>query len=251
MIKLQFTLIISLIVLFALTKSMTLAQSQVIPDGQVDSHQTQPPPQGTPEEVKRAGTNQRKDPSPEGAPGGREPSGTRRGYCEETDTPFTPLLPVSESGFSGLTLTEHPTFWFYIPYQTSSISSGQFSLTYQEDNVIYWASFQLPETPGFVKVSIPKEAPSLANNQEYRWHFELTCTSTASSSEEKVWHRGVVQRVELADVETQLNTAGLLQRVNLYLANSIWYDASTELVEISDTPQAWRQLLQTPRIQYS
>ncbi|NEQ71571.1 MAG: DUF928 domain-containing protein [Symploca sp. SIO2D2] len=225
----------------ALTQEL-LPQSQ---QHQALAERPQPSQQGAPdEEVTTAGTNQRAQPSQDGAPDGREPSGTRRGYCEETDTPFTPLLPVSESGFSGLTITEHPTFWFYIPYQTSSISSGQFSLIDQEENEIYWASFQLPETPGFVKVSLPQQAPSLANNQEYHWHFELTCTSTASSSEEKVWHQGVVQRVELADVETQLNTAGLLQGVNLYIANNILYDASTELVEISDTPQAWRQLLQ-------
>ncbi|NES18096.1 MAG: DUF928 domain-containing protein [Symploca sp. SIO3E6] len=244
MMKWQFTFIISLIVLVDLTECLTLAQSQVIPEGQVNSHRPRPPHQGKPEGITIVGTNQRENPSRQGAPDKREPSGTRRGYCEETDTPFTPLLPVSESGFSGLTLNEHPTFWFYIPYQTSSVSSGQFSLIDQEDNEIYWMSFQLPETPGFVKVSIPQQVPPLVKNQEYRWHFELNCASTASSSEEKVWHQGVVQKVELTDVETQLNTTGLVQRVNLYIANSIWYDASTELVQIHDIPQAWRQLLQ-------
>jgi len=241
MIKWQFTFTISLMLMVALTQELLPKFQQ----NQALAERAQTPPNGAPDEGRTtAGTNQRTQPSQDGAPDGREPSGTRRGYCEETDTPFTPLLPVSESGFSGLTLTEHPTFWFYIPYQTSSINSGQFSIIDQEDNEIYWASFQLPETPGFVKVSLPQKAPSLVKNQEYRWHFELTCTSTPSSPKEKVWHQGVVQRVELADVETQLDTAGLLQRVNLYIENSILYDVSTELVEISDTPQAWRQLLQ-------
>ena len=241
MIKRQFTFIISLMVMVTLTQDLlhTSEQSEALADRPQPSHQ------GKPEEgVNTAGTNQRPQPSEEGAPEGRGESGTRSGYCEETDTPFTPLLPVSESGFSGLTLTEHPTFWFYIPYQTSSISSGQFSLIDLEDNEIYWISFQLPETPGFVKVSIPNQAKPLKKNQEYRWHFELNCASQASSSQEKVWHEGVVQKVELADLEAQLDTAGLVQRVNLYVENSIWYDASTELVQIRDTPQAWRQLLQ-------
>jgi len=255
MIKWQFTLIISLMVLVDLARCPKLAQSQARELQEINhanfwtrlAYLTPPAPSASPappEGVKKSGTNQRKDPSRQGAPDGRQPSGSRRGYCEETDTPFTPLLPVTASGFSGFTLTEHPSFWFYIPYQTSSVTSGQFSLMDHEDNEIYWTSFQLPETPGFVKVSIPKQAQPLAKNQEYRWHFQLDCASQASSPKEKVWHQGVVQRVELTDVETQLNTAGLVQQVNLYIENSIWYDASTELVQIHDTPQAWRQLLQ-------
>jgi hypothetical protein len=199
-----------------------------------------PPPEDRPPDRLPAGTDGK--PPVDGRPPEREPAGTR-GSCEKTDQPFTPLLPVSKSGFSGYTLTEHPTFWFYVPYKITSVTSGKFSLQDEEGNTFYRTSFKLPNTPGFVSVSVPTTEKPLEKNKTYNWKFTLSCASQDSEQPPQVWHMGTVQRVDMPALETQLKTANLEERTNLYIKNNIWYDASTDLAKVRESPQAWRNLL--------
>lgn len=173
----------------------------------------------------------------------RHPKSTR-GSCPKTYTPFTPLLPLTNSGFSGFTLTEYPTFVFYIPYKSSSISSGKFSLEDQDKNLIYQAKLNLPETPGFVSISLPQTIKPLEKNQEYRWYFRLYCPSQDPDEPNSVWHEGLIKRVDMPMIEDQLNTVtSLEERIKLYQDNNIWYDVSTDLAQIHDRPQVWQNLL--------
>jgi hypothetical protein len=208
--------------IFAITSCLDLAIAQLRPSVQADSKQQKPPVEGNPPEREQAGT---------------------RGPCEKTKIPFTPLLPTPTSGFSGLTLTGHPTFWFYIPYQTSSVSLGKFSLEDEENNTLYQTAFKLPKTPGFVSVSIPTTQKNLEKNKLYRWTFALYCASEDSSESPPVWHTGTVRRVDMPALETQLKTATLEERINLYVKNGIWYDVSTDLDKIHAVPKAWFNLL--------
>jgi hypothetical protein len=224
MFKLKLSLIIAAIgVLVDTTSRPLLARAHLSPSIQAASERPELPRRGIPD--------------------GRSPSGSRQGRCEDTVAPFTPLLPVSSSGFSSSTLTERPTFWFYIPYKPSSVSSGQFSLVDRQENEIYWIRFQLPRTPGFVGVNIPKTAKALEKNQEYRWYFQLDCASQASLPPEKVWYQGVVRRVDGMSLESRLKTARVEERINLYVQNSLWYDALSDLVQVHNLPQGWHNLL--------
>ena len=181
-------------------------------------------------------------PSGTGRPDDRSPGGTR-GPCEEaTGIPFTPLLPVNKSGFSGYTLTGHPTFWFYVPYKSKAIS-GKFSIEGAQKNPVYQTNLKLPETPGFVSVSLPNTEKPLEKNQAYRWTLALNCPSSDPSDYPKVWHTGTVQRIDMPALENQLKTAKLEERTKLYAANSIWYDAPSDAAKISDSSQAWLNLL--------
>ncbi len=208
--------------LLAITSCLNLAQAQLRPSVQADSNQRKPPVVGRPPE--------------------RKPTGTR-GPCEETNIPFTPLLPMPTSGFSGYTLNGHPTFWFYIPYKTSSVSLGKFSLEDGENNTLYRTAFKLPKTPGFVSVSIPTTQKDLEKNKLYRWTLTLSCASQDPIDSPKVWHTGTVQRVDMPALETQLKTATLDERINLYVKNGIWYDVSTDLAKIHAVPKVWFNLL--------
>lgn len=193
--------------------------------------------------ILQADSNQKKPPIP-GRPPEREPAGTR-GPCEETEASFTPLLPVSntENRFSGLTLSGHPTFWFYIPYKTNRVSSGKFSLEDSKGNSVYRTAFKLPSTPGFVSISIPTTEKSLETNKQYRWTFSLSCVSEDAWETPKVWHTGTVQRVDRPALATQAKTVLLEERINLYVKNNIWYDASTDLVKIKAVPETWLSLM--------
>jgi hypothetical protein len=247
MIKMKLALAIAL-ALIEITSCLEIAQAQLSPSLQGVSDLPRPPVDtDRPKERTSAGTNVSDPPQPpvDGSPPEREPAGTR-GSCENTTgTPFTPLLPVSKSGFSGYTLTEHPTFWFYIPYKTNSISSGSFSLEDEQKNTFYRTSVKLPNTPGFVSVSIPTTEKPLEKNKQYRWTFTLSCASQETSEPPKVWHTGTVQRVDMPALESQLKTATLEQRINLYVENGIWYDAPTDLAKSNERSQAWRNLLKS------
>lgn len=225
MIKVKLVLIISLVILVDLTTDLIPVQAQVTPSLQLATVPAKPPSRGTPPR--------------------RTPMGTR-GPCEETKLPFTPVLPVSESGFSGFTLAEYPTFWFYIPYNTNTVNSGRFVVEDQEENLIYRTEFKLPKTPGFVSISIPTTANPLEKGKQYNWTLVLNCASPDSQNSDQpnfVSHQGMIERVDMESLEAQLKTAPLAERLNLYIDNQIWYDATTELLQIRDVPPAWRNLL--------
>jgi hypothetical protein len=226
MIKLKPVLLIAFVVMADITCRLLPAQTQINPSLQVASDPPKPPRRGTPD--------------------GREPAGSR-GSCEKNSTlsvPFTPLLPpASDDGFLGVTLKERPTFWFYIPYKMDSVKSGSFVLREREGNVVYPIDFKLPKTPGFVSVSIPDTAKPLEKNKQYIWKFVLYCASQNSDQPPSISHEGLVQRGDMDNVEIQLRTAKLPERIKLYIDNKIWYDASSDLAQIHSLSQVWRNLL--------
>jgi hypothetical protein len=204
------------------TSCIALSRAQLNSSIQIASYQQQSPVRGRPRRTKPAGT---------------------RSPCEQTNTDFTPLLPDTESEYSGFTLREHPTFWFYIPYKTDSVKSGSFVLKEREGNVVYPIDFKLPKTPGFISVTIPETVKPLEKNKQYIWKFVLYCASQNSDQPPSISHEGLVQRGNMDNLEIQLRTAKLPERIKLYIDNKIWYDASTDLAQIHSLPQVWRNLL--------
>ena len=194
-------------------------------------------------------SNQPPPPPPDrGAPGQQSDSGTR-GPCENTKIALKPLLPLTDGDYSGFTLKERPTFWFYVPYKTDSVNWGEFVLEDKEGNLVNHLRFKLPKTPGFVSVSIPTTAKPLEKNKLYNWKFLVYCASQPSSKSNYDIKEGLVERVDLAGLETQLETAKLEERIKLYVDNKIWYDASINLANIRDRPQAWLYLLRAVRLE--
>ncbi|MEQ8970142.1 MAG: DUF928 domain-containing protein [Coleofasciculus sp. C1-SOL-03] len=174
----------------------------------------------------------------------RNPGGTR-GSCEKTDQPFTPLLPLTNNEFSGYTLSGYPTLWFYIPYQTSSLHSGKFTLEDEQQNTIYRQEFSLPQTPGLIKISLPQTAPPLAPNQRYTWKLMLYCTSSGSSMRDRVWHQGWVKRLDNQDLETQVQQAALSQQIDLLIKHNLWYDLPQDISQLRTLPSTWETLLKS------
>ncbi len=172
----------------------------------------------------------------------RKPTGTR-GPCEETaGVPFTPLLPRQGSDFSASTITGYPTFWFYVPYSSQSISYGTFSLEDVAGNRIYKQNFKLPENPGIVSIQLPKEEQPLEVNKTYRWYFRLYCSSQRLSEPSSVYHTGLVQRVTQEKIDAQLQSAMIGNRASIYIANQLWYDIP-DLAQIRSRPNDWMNIL--------
>ncbi|MEH2045467.1 DUF928 domain-containing protein [Nostoc sp.] len=187
------------------------------------------------------------------APGNRV-GGGKRG-CESMDkqlatskkkqlTALVPVyqLPNAELVF-GLTTTSHPTFWFYIPDDVTTVSA-EFVLQNEAGETIYQSPVSLSGTPGVVSFSLPSTASSLEIGKRYHWYFNTYCNLQQSP----VFVNGWIKRVEQNPIfKSQLETATPKQRVALYATNGIWYDsltASAELRRLDQKRTDWAAMLQ-------
>lgn len=195
-----------------------------------------------------------------GAPTGRRKGAAGRGDKCAFSPPLTALVPQFESEQGGRkatyvwgkTTAEYPTFWFYVPAQTSLISA-QFVLQDGEDDV-YRTPVTLPKTPGIVSIRLPSTVMPLKVGKMYQWFLKLniSCASPELFNV-KDSVEGWVKRVTLnSNLVNQLKTATPQQRIALYAANGIWYEALTSLAELRsvDTSNAliqnnWTDLLQS------
>ncbi|WP_375509746.1 DUF928 domain-containing protein [uncultured Nostoc sp.] len=207
-----------------------------------------------------------RQPENRGAPKDRIGAGTR-GDCPVANKPLTALVPLvstanqkqARTGTAtteyvlGLTTDEHPTFWFYVPYIPKNINSVKFVLLDEKNNYITKEPIPitLSNTPGVIRVSVPRTEKPLEIGQYYHWYFLIGCNLQNPSADIAV--EGLVQRIVPKDELTRrLRTATPLQRVALYAQAGIWQDAVTILGELyarkrQDAALAtdWKNLLES------
>lgn len=178
-------------------------------------------------------------------PGKRQPGGGLSGealVCPPKQQALTALTPAS---VHGVTLSEKPTFWFYMPYTSEEVASGEFSiLTWDEEQRVYETAFELPDTAGLVSITLPdSEEFNLQEDVPYHWYVNLNCDSnTDSKSELKI--DGWVQRIA--------HTPERRQQVSS-TSPDIWYDAVAQLAAQLQDPaletavlrQTWTELLES------
>jgi hypothetical protein len=181
---------------------------------------------------------------------GRQTSGESRSDCLTTEFPLTALMPASNWG---KTVSERPTFWFYVPYSPQETPIGEFVLQDEARNDVYRIPFTLPQTPGFVSFSVPAERSPLEVDKWYRWYFKLYCDRQKSSS--PVFVQGWVQRIALTpELENQLEKT--LRPDTVYSKRQIWYDAIARLANLrlanpSDVQleEDWNRLLKVKGVE--
>lgn len=167
------------------------------------------------------------DGSSRGRPSRRVGTGSR-GECPPMEVPITALIPSKNPG---LTVEEHPTFWFSVPYKSDDVSAGEFALQDETNNDIYRTPFKLPVTPGIVSVSVPSTV-TLEINKSYQWYFKLYCDKQNLAN--PVFVRGWVQREALKpELERPLSANTTPRsRIAIYAQNGIWYSALNELAKL-------------------
>jgi hypothetical protein len=198
------------------------------------------------------------------APGSRG-GGAGRG-CGTGSQSVTALMPEYPQALPqggaitkvwGTTTTEHPTFWFDVPYERGAIAAMEFVL---QDNSspakdMYRSAIVPPEAPGIVSIHLPATVVPLEVGKLYKWFFKvrLQCGSSALVAKiQKEDLYGWVQRVNLsATLRSQLKQTTPQQRASLYAQNGIWFDALTTLGELrltnsqdSQLMKDWNSLLQ-------
>lgn len=214
--------------------------------------------------VQVAQTKPTPPPPDQGAPGSREGAASR-GRCPSSDKPLTALVPLTQETLGGgqystptmnrtkrvlgLTVVEHPTFWFYVPYPLTSTRSAEFVLQDDNGKDIYQSSLiESGTTPGVVGFKLPSTVPALEVSKRYHWYFQIHC-----NSDETVFVDGWVERVALKPLlKSQLAQATPQERVTLYAQAGIWHEALTALAKLrSKNPEdaklraEWDKLLES------
>lgn len=186
-----------------------------------------------------------------GAPASTEGAGTRGTSCialSEKDK-LKPLIPT---GNIGLTVSEHPTFFGYIP--KSDAKAGEFVLRDQNNQLIYRTSFALPSQPGIVNISLPTTV-ALEIGKMYRWSFVLICDPD-DRSDSTISPPAWIQRIEPDEtLAEQVKNATPETLPAVYADAGIWYDALANRVKLlpsqpkAEWQQNWELLLRTAGLQ--
>ncbi len=215
-----------------------------------------------------------KEPENRGAPSDRKGAGSRGECPVVANKPLlTGIVPLVERTLKqkqqgkinslsskfvlGLTVSEYPTFWFYVPYSRKDINSVKFVLLDENNN--YVTKKPIPVkifgTPGVISVTLPKTEKPLEVGKFYHWFLSVDC-QTQSQSEDTVVE-GLVQRIESnSNLMRRIERATPQERVALYAQEGIWQDALTLLGELRRTQPRnttlisdWKNLLTSVELQ--
>jgi hypothetical protein len=192
-----------------------------------------------------------------GAPRQETTSGATRnnGAClsnaiASKDT-VTPLIPNSRLG---LTVSERPTFFVYVPKTTAK--EATFTLQDADRNLIYRTKVALSETGGVIRITVPETVKALEIDNDYRWVVEIHCI--ADLDPDNPFAEGWVRRTSVnANLAGKLETAKTsLERAIAYSQEGIWYEALANMADaVRSQPQdstlikSWEELLTSVGLQ--
>lgn len=187
-----------------------------------------------------------------GAPASTEGAGTRGGLCLALNErhKLKPLIPNSNLG---LTVSEHPTFFGYLPKSTAK--NGEFVLRDRNNRIIYRTSFPLPNQPGIISISLPRTEKPLEVGKMYQWSFVVVCDPEDRSGN-AISPAAWIERIQPSQtLANQLRNAPPETLPTLYATAGIWHDALASRVKLrpfqskADWETHWEQLLQSAGLQ--
>ncbi|MEW5857514.1 MAG: DUF928 domain-containing protein, partial [Cyanobacteriota bacterium] len=213
-------------------------------------------------------------PKDRGAPGQREGGASRSsGHCPSAKNRLTALVPIIQPSIAknqhsalanllpgsvlGLTVAEHPTFWFFLPYPFTSKRPVEFVLLDDAGKEVYKTLLsESATTPGVVGFQLPATVPPLEVNKRYNWYLTVYCNAQ-QLPEEAVYVSGWVERVALnPSLKQKLEQATPQELVALYQEAGIWHEAITALAQRrrqnpqdATLKQEWEKLMQSIQLE--
>ncbi|MBR8836491.1 MAG: DUF928 domain-containing protein [Stigonema ocellatum SAG 48.90 = DSM 106950] len=194
---------------------------------------------------------------------GRRAGMGSRDSCPAVPTALTALVPLQEEQkvgeqtdksiigiVGGLTTSERPTFWFYVPYtQDLANLRSEFILQNSMGKDVYKHAQALPPKPGVIGIPLPNTVTSLEVGHTYHWYLKVYCQQTVSVP---VYVEGDIERVKIDSRVMQQLAADTRQKILIYAKQGIWFDALTMLAQkrLSNPNDAsvkddWQSLLQS------
>lgn len=179
----------------------------------------------------------------------RTAGGASRGECQvENNLPLTALIPDTSVA---LTVSQSPTFWFYVPYILTSEQSVEFVLKNSRDEYVYTTKMTGKEitSPGIVGLHLPSTV-TIDAEVDYDWYFLVYCEP--QNLDKFVYVNGSVRRVDRPYLSSSLESPLPEKKLDFYATEGLWYDAVTHLARraIANPQDAtvkndWTKLLQS------
>lgn len=166
-----------------------------------------------------------------------------------TETPALELLPLTPESNYGLTISEHPTFYAYIP-QSNDVKKIFFSLRDRDQKTLYQTEFAIEKTGVIIHFSLSNTAPPLELDKDYEWSMVLMCNQTMKPDSPRIsaW----VKRIEVLDIPFHAQDyQNSLEIAAFYAQNGLWYDALNSLGNLlrhsgrtsTDYAEQWQKFL--------
>ena len=133
----------------------------------------------------------------------------------------------------GKTISAHPTFFFYLPYEpTTPPKNVEFELLNKEEDEVYTTTKQFSSIPGVMSISIPETEPPLEVGQNYYWSLYFIHDDKQLAKDDYV--SGWVKRVEPSlELKSKLATATTeWELLPFYTEKSLWFDALSALARL-------------------
>ncbi|MDW8200266.1 MAG: DUF928 domain-containing protein [Cyanobacteriota bacterium SKYGB_h_bin112] len=190
---------------------------------------------GIPELV-AAGTAFNSPPS-RGLPGRREGAGTRD-VCVYQDAQgrknpngsALSVLALTPPTNEGYTLSEHPSFFFYLPRNNARLV--QFALTDEDDKEVFKTSYEVAGEAGIINIRMPNNSAvkPLKAGKLYKWKFDLICDPSDPTA--TIRRYGWIERKDDAALRAKIARATPDQRPQLYAEAGIWFDTLESLYQL-------------------
>ncbi len=155
------------------------------------------------------------------------------------DHKLTVLMPENNIG----TTIANPTMVWFIPENKANIA--EFFLFLEDSKeIIYTASFAIPEEPNLVKFELPKSI-NLKQGITYSWSLAIDC-------DPETWQystglMGSLERKELdksLEIKLQEQGEASLEKVAVYAQAGIWNEALLGVLSLREKhPDKWREFL--------
>lgn len=172
------------------------------------------------------------NPTPQKSPVGKTgTSGSRGGCSGNSETSLTALAPQKHVG---LTVSEHPTFAWFVPDSqpvAMEFSLSQYDPSSNSFKPIYKRSLQ--SSSQITKLSLPEDRPGLAVGQRYRWWVAILCDPNYPSNDIVV--RGEIERVEMPPALNSALATNRKRSAAEYASAGLWYDALREATSVEDS----------------
>jgi hypothetical protein len=140
-----------------------------------------------------------------------------------------PLTLLAPNDHVGQTIAARPTFFWYL----ADKQTVTFKLVEPGVRKPLLTKTVRVEKPGIVPLELPKDAPELALNKDYRWSISVVCNTDENS--EEGFELSFIQRVaQTPELSRQLTAAKSDQsRAQIYASQGLWYDALATLSKAS------------------
>jgi hypothetical protein len=178
-------------------------------------------------------------PRPSSPPPPRPTKPVWGGGLGDTCNSQKPLTALILDGRERLTtISEVPTFWFYIPNLPDSSASLVFTVnTEDEKTQIYQTRLEVPNGSGIVGLRLPASI-KLETNQTYYWYLRLNCNRKSGTAANETVEGNILKLSRTPALEAKVQLA----------SPEVWYDALSmtaagRLSKISTAEQDWQRLL--------